>query len=98
MLKNYQKEIIWLRIAGWGYLLPAIAGLLLWKYFHMGVFLLQIGIAVVVGAYVLSTTTAERWRNPKNVSILAWITLFLISALNSIPLFIAAHYAKRIHE
>ena len=65
---NYrQKEIFWLRFAGWFCLLPATTYLYLYQNLHSWFCLGELIIIVLFAAYILATAKSDRWTDPKNM-------------------------------
>lgn len=87
MIKN--KTTFWVRVAGWSGLIAAIMMLQLYNISHAGLFLITLAIVIIFSAYLLATASTSRWQNPSWIIKVVIFSLFFVSILPTIFLFIA---------
>ncbi|QNQ81555.1 hypothetical protein FP435_08195 [Lactobacillus sp. PV037] len=87
MIKN--KTSFWIKVAGWSGLIAAAVMLQLYNMSHAGLFLITLAIVVVFSAYLLATANTSRWQNPSWIIKVTIFSLFFVSLLPTIFLFIA---------
>lgn len=94
---NYrQKEIFWLRFAGWFCLLPATTYLYLYQNLHSWFGLGELIIIVLFAAYILATAKSDRWTDPKNMMRLLIFALIFVAVIIAIPLYFAYRNCKKM--
>lgn len=100
--KYLRRMQYWLRFAGWINLLPASAYL---YFYHMyqhtpiaSVFMIELVIIVLFAAYLLATTKSERWLKPRRIMTAAIFSIFFVSLIVAIPLFVAYYYCRQYNN
>ena len=103
MAPNYQKRtLFWLRFSGWFCLLPASAYLSLmqmttwsaYSYFYLA----EVVISVLLGVFILTTSSSKKWQNPSNIMKVMIFALLFTSFIVFIPLWFAYANCRKINN